>query len=468
LAGDVLSDNGSTLLRISGIKVKNLFGVFNHEILLKAKDRITIIYGPNGYGKTIVLSMIEALFSSKYGILQTIPFDDMEIQISDGRTLVLTKGPSEDVTSRNKEEELPYLRISLFSKNGKEIHNSPISMISDLQHRFPLGAIEDMIPGLRRRGPEQWAYIPTGEELSLAEIIDRFGERLPFIDKELIRLRSHEKWFDDIKNSINITFIRTERLRNLAPPTRNRREYQDSIQFVSAVTEYSRELGVLIQRNLAQYASLSQSRDRTFPFRLLESEIQPSTTVNKVKTKLGQLENKRKDLISTGLLGEEEKLDFSTLQKMDESDIKVISVYADDVEEKLHVFDELAKKIKLFLELINSKFLNKQVVIKGTEGFIIQTGSRMELSPAKLSSGEQHELVLLYDLLFKVQEGSLILIDEPELSLHVYWQRQFLDDLSKITELSNFDVLIATHSPDIIQDRDDLTVALKGPDDVEI
>jgi predicted ATP-binding protein involved in virulence len=55
------------------------------------------------------------------------------------------------------------------------------------------------------------------------------------------------------------------------------------------------------------------------------------------------------------------------------------------------------------------------------------------------------------------------LIDEPELSLHVGWQAQFLKDLQEITGLADLDVLMATHSPDIIQDRWDLTVELKGP-----
>ena len=43
--------------------------------------------------------------------------------------------------------------------------------------------------------------------------------------------------------------------------------------------------------------------------------------------------------------------------------------------------------------------------------------STVALHLVRLSSGEQHELVLAYDLLFKVKEKSLVLIDEPELSL---------------------------------------------------
>lgn len=57
-----------------------------------------------------------------------------------------------------------------------------------------------------------------------------------------------------------------------------------------------------------------------------------------------------------------------------------------------------------------------------------------------------------------------MLIDEPELSLHVGWQVEFLKDLQEIIELADLDILMATHSPDIIQDRWDLTVELKRPE----
>ena len=68
---------------------------------------------------------------------------------------------------------------------------------------------------------------------------------------------------------------------------------------------------------------------------------------------------------------------------------------------------------------------------------------------------------MTYELLFKVEPNSLILIDEPEISLHVEWKMQFLKDLQEITKLAHLNVLISTHSPTLIHDRWDLTVALK-------
>jgi len=57
------------------------------------------------------------------------------------------------------------------------------------------------------------------------------------------------------------------------------------------------------------------------------------------------------------------------------------------------------------------------------------------------------------------------LIDEPEISLHITWQKEFLDDLLKIIKMQNFQVLIATHSPSIINGRWDLVYNLEKKDD---
>ena len=77
-----------------------------------------------------------------------------------------------------------------------------------------------------------------------------------------------------------------------------------------------------------------------------------------------------------------------------------------------------------------------------------------------LSSGEQQELVLLYDLIFKGEKETVILIDEPEISLNVSWQRDFLDDMKKIVGINEFSILIATHSPQIINDNWDMVETL--------
>ncbi|MDR2170050.1 MAG: AAA family ATPase [Planctomycetaceae bacterium] len=92
--------------------------------------------------------------------------------------------------------------------------------------------------------------------------------------------------------------------------------------------------------------------------------------------------------------------------------------------------------------------------------FIADNGDLLELSD--LSSGEQHEIVLLFDLLFQAASDTLVLIDEPEISLHIVWQKAFLADMLRIIKLRKISVLVATHSPQIVNDNWENIIDLGG------
>jgi len=79
---------------------------------------------------------------------------------------------------------------------------------------------------------------------------------------------------------------------------------------------------------------------------------------------------------------------------------------------------------------------------------------------SKLSSGEQHLVALFAMLLFSAGPASIVLIDEPEISLHAAWKHSFLDDISEVARLADLQVLLATHSSGIINGRWDLTEEL--------
>ena len=137
-------------------------------------------------------------------------------------------------------------------------------------------------------------------------------------------------------------------------------------------------------------------------------------------------------------------------------------MYAQDTKQKLEIFDDLYPKIEALLKIANSRLRYKQVNAS-MDGLNAVSWNGVDLDLDVLSSGEQHELVILYELLFRTSDNSLILIDEPELSQHVAWQETFVDDLEEMAKLSHFRAILATHSPEIIADRWDLTVQLSGP-----
>ncbi|KKJ00332.1 AAA family ATPase [Prochlorothrix hollandica] len=449
-------------MQIQKISVSDLFGVFDHVIPLNVDERITIIHGPNGFGKTAMLRMLNGLFNSRYSVFRTIPFTKFRVEFDNGSRVEVVKSPENSEKSKKRDN------ISFdFYEYGLKKESFLLEATRNLPDLdFPVDILDEIIPELRRVSSKTWRYLPTGETLSLNDVIDRFEDILPSKSK----LRGEPEWLENLQNDIHVRLIESQRLLNVVP-SRSSRPYPRSSATLPTVSAYSEEIAQLIQSKLAEYGTTSQSLDRSFPARVVQQQPSPDLTNEQLRHQLDTLEDTRSRLIEVGLLDKDETSDFQIQpQSIDESTKNILSVYVEDVEKKLSVFNEIASKIDLLRRIVNNKFAYsyKEMNFSKEKGFIFRTlynslpSNRDTLAPTDLSSGEQHELVLLYELLFKVQPNSLVLIDEPELSLHVGWQVQFLEDLQEITKLADLGVLMATHSPDIIQDRWNLTVELKG------
>ena len=441
-------------MRVKRVSIKGLFGLFNHDIPLNTEDRITIIHGPNGVGKTTVLKLVIAIFSMQFHVLRSVPYEFITIYFSDGSSL----------TVQPKLVKLRRLKTSLVFtlKKGKKVQEKEIEPSQRLQYlrrHMPLSVIEDVIGPLERVGHQTWFDQARGRTLSLEEVFDTYGEYLP-IDLTEAEL-SLPSWLKERLNSLPTHFIQTQRLFSVSPEELYeethpsfRRRVRTARAGGATVEKYAQEMTEKIQEMLRESGSVAASLDRTFPHRLMEKTLPKSAKEAVILEKYEKQAAYRKRLMDTGLIEPEEPVSLPH-RRLTPNERKVLWYYLIDVEKKLVVFDKLLSK-----DIINTRFLYKSFSVNKENGFRFET-SRGEAVPLRaLSSGEQHELVLSYTLLFKVLEKSLILIDEPELSLHVTWQHKFLEDIKRISELANLDFLIATHSPSIIHNRTDLMVAL--------
>ena len=214
---------------------------------------------------------------------------------------------------------------------------------------------------------------------------------------------------------------------------------------------------------MAQYGRQSQALDQSFPQRLMEAEDE--LVVPELQDRMSVLDKKTAEYKTMGILDKTPAHPFpvSSLGHIDRTQARVMTLYVEDTEKKLQALEDLATRTRLLLDNVNQKYRHKRIQLDREQGFVAASDSGQPLPLHSLSSGEQQELVLHYDLLFKVPSNTVVLIDEPELSLHVAWQKKFLPDLLEIVQLSNFDALVATHSPFIVGDRTDLMIGLGDP-----
>jgi predicted ATP-dependent endonuclease of OLD family len=130
---------------------------------------------------------------------------------------------------------------------------------------------------------------------------------------------------------------------------------------------------------------------------------------------------------------------------------------------------EAFRKLNLYLETVN-KFFNdssKELYFDESTGQLVfsflRSGERTTAKRAitHLSSGERQVLILFTFLAFAATPENVFIVDEPELSLHPKWQHEFMDAFLKLRPAGT-QLLLATHSPDIVGKHKGSCVTLRG------
>lgn len=457
-------------MRVTEISVTGLFGTFNHSIPLSHADRVTLIHGPNGLGKTMMLKMIAALLDGRTQMFERVPFDEFIACFDDGKKITVRHraGPFPEDGKRR-----PKIEISVVDVSGNRLQPTEDEILPDVP-RHVLDSIDRHIPGPFSRSGSGWRD-GVGDFYSLDEILERFPYAADHLPSKYRASR-----FASAFDGLEVFFVETTRLSaEKSPPRRISPLFQNEFDFDDddsqstqrnrlRVDQYSQDIVQRIKSALADYAKHSQESDRTFPERLVRfvREGESAHEPRKILDQMSKLESKRQRLISLGFLDSE-----SGLRDLTEDDIRrapeALTIYVGDVQQKLAVFDDLSQRVGKLIDIVNERFKYKSLTLHRDQGFKLKTKSGDQIQLEDLSSGEQHELVVLYELLFRAPRNGLVLVDEPEISLHVAWQSRFLSDLMDILQLTNSYGIVATHSPVIIGTRWDLTQELTGPDEPE-
>lgn len=422
-------------MNLKKIRIEGLFHSFTHEVLFRHKENIAIIIGENGIGKTTILKIIDSIFSKNFEFLFSIDFVSIEIEFTkdkwkisklDNNSLLLTSSSFklEHKIKSSKDETNTFLRRFLIRVDDNEWYD-------------------------RRRGIS----------FTREEIIQKY-EYDPIEPTEML-----PDWINEILTSNNVLFIQTQRIYKLDYSREREGKYLEYM-----IQTYSKELVKLLQQNNSQFTSQSIQLDSSFPIRLLQ-EIKKSKKnnyINNIDEIISEINNliKYRTLLSTvGII--EKQSDEVILKSLDalndNNTLPILNLYISDNKKKLDIFQDTARKLEILLNIINKRFKHKKLFIDKSEGFVIESDiDHKKIDLVNLSSGEQNELIIFYTLLFRTKKNDLVLIDEPEISLHIAWQQKLIEDLKDIVKETGISIVISTHSPDIIGDNWSLVQTLSG------
>lgn len=434
-------------------------------------NAVNIFVGENGVGKTTVLNILYYLLSSNYIELKKINFTTISIGFDEQEIIEFSKDEVLDYIDSPYEDEI-YLKYLSWEFRNLDFRNV-------LKAKSIRG--DDIVF-------KRWA-----RDIDKS-IIDEVKNSTNFKDLNLRELH--------VKNRVTSKMPYNYFVYCLATI------YDNSHISHSSISEYDNPFKIFVSRI---EAFKKDKKILYFPtYRRIEEEIFASNDITdlpfreEIKENLinfgmedvkKQIDNilygiktvtsQNYEQMTTGLLNEyttDDDFEFSELEKSDSATIRIalsrlgsrvekktIDIIIDKFEkdgfskdkdkylmnllnkilENYSKLSEIDNRIKHFVDIVNKYFINKEFIYDQSSlevSIISDEGKTIELN--QLSSGEK-QLVSIFSKILLEDKETIVLFDEPELSLSIEWQKEFLVDISNSNSL--FFLVAVTHSPFIFE-----------------
>ena len=111
----------------------------------------------------------------------------------------------------------------------------------------------------------------------------------------------------------------------------------------------------------------------------------------------------------------------------------------------------ISQRIELLFKEIDSYFTEsaKHITIERDSNMLVfkEGADERTITLSMLSAGEKQLLLILLTVFLMDEKPAVLLMDEPEVSLHIEWQERLIKSLRKLNK--NCQLIVTTHSPSI-------------------
>ncbi len=448
-----------------GIKHLTVEGLHEQfDLHIDFKPGLNIIYGKNGRGKTTALHILANALELDFKRFNYLNFRKINISTFSGNVLEITKILPEDkcLVSLNG-EHASFLGESL---SLTELEASSIRSALGNRPTY-LPAFRSVLERVRGEyGPshresvreEELEEVESKEFAALRETLISSTTRIPREAAELRALREEasitsrktlqcRQWFG--------AFVPTIRYPSIL-------EVDDGLSSEWRVAQLE-----TAQREQNMFADVFVKVFRTIVgMDKPENPVETDTLLASIADSLNSTDYQLGNRESFGIY---QKLSEATdyLKRTSGRDAKgienaVLHLYLDTLVARKEERKQAFQKSRDFESSIN-KFLDKKTLRVGTVDAKVRSRSAVRVGTeggrayglSSLSSGEKQILTMLYSASRSRFKSGIFLIDEPELSLHIDWQRQILRELMR--QAPDRQIIACTHSPEVGGDHIDET-----------
>ncbi len=440
-------------MKLVNLKVFALHGCYDYDVDFNSD--VTFIYGENGCGKTTLLNILEFITTGRlfrlFGydfqniILIYAPGDNLE----DTRTIKITLGRAGlNVTFNGESCTVPsrYSGIVRY-RDGRDIDLEDMCF-----HRYKI---------LREiRSTFNHVYLPLNRVTRSSSLrsTDVYTESLPTSRTSL----------DSDLGTTNHDILQIERL--------IRNKYAE---IMASITRLNEQFRGKVMKSLLD---VNQAYDFMAVLSDLNENQECLSTLQKTKTSYIKM------LQELGILSPDEKNDYITFfddlvddfnayKSGEQSERllnitlkwqevlkikKLISLVEATEVEKAEVYKPVEMFVKTINDFINTTDDDKTINVDSRG--LISFSTKASTNPVSiqyLSSGEKQIVTFFAYLMFMVEQDKfgIFVVDEPELSLHLAWQKIFVQKTLQVND--KIQLIFATHSPEFVGSYRDKMFKLK-------
>lgn len=405
------------MFKISSIEVTGFWQ--NRTASASFRDDVNIIIGKNGSGKTTFMNIVHAVLAVDGEALFDNPFQRVTLTLSDGKR-------TRTVRAQRIESQTSPFPVIEYHISNRRFAASLVG--SDDSRTMPLS--------LRRRASEDLLRIKQ-ELSSLVSVASLSVYRIGGDTDPEMRERMGGR---RLASTVDL------RLLSLM---------HKLTQYQLELSSSAREVSVQLQRDVLTSLLYADPKSRKLRYDLNFDEPTEKQNLVSAYKQLGvagpDISKRIQDHIAavgtTIRALSKVKNDQSQAHKIDFSALEALKLTRIVVEKSLDAesrTEAIFSQVTLFLETLKTFIGDKSFSFSNGE-LVVATEGPLPL--AKLSSGEKQLLILFIEALLQRKQPYIFLADEPELSLHIAWQRNIVTAIRSLNP--NAQIVVATHSPEI-------------------
>jgi energy-coupling factor transporter ATP-binding protein EcfA2 len=446
--------NSTNPLAIHRIDVDNLFGRYTYRLGCAGTERaadisqVMLLCGNNGSGKTTILNLLVHLLwprrgGGHRGAIANVTFSRLSVTLGNGLSIIAERENGTTVGSfRCKVEQERHPIADAYFK-AEEVQQGRYRIADD--------------------APDDASF------QKLISTIADIGLSIYFLDDDRSLVTAAAREFDRVRE----VFVDEDMLVYSSASRRQMRELEQEkrnnqlLLSLGRLKEWSRQQ-LITDSSRAEANSQTVYGEIIGRLGITTASVAPDEKQRtNLQTRLQKLTERVAPFANLGLSpvietdSIQKELQKAPLERLPLIE-NILTPYIDGIELRLTALQAVQETLYSYVSNLNHFLVDKNVrfdVYAGLQVFSNGAdGGR--ISPDHLSSGEKQLVLLLSNVVAARSQSTVFIIDEPELSLNVEWQRMLVSALLDCIKGSNVQFLMATHSMELISQHSEHVVQL--------